>query len=532
MRSLHRLGALLIVTLALGAASALCRAEGEAPVDPFPPEQIEQLVAPIALYPDALIAQMLMAATYPLDVVQANRWLADHEGQEGDALQEAVDAEPWDDSVKALVFFPSVLEFMSGNLDWTQDLGDAVLAQQGDVTDAIQKLRGEAEEAGNLESNDQQRVEQDGDTIIIQPAQSEVVYVPTYDPVKTYGDSAPPANSYYPDAYADATASYDAGYAAGKAAGDTTSSSSGSSSDSLVSFGVGALTGGLLTAAIMWNNDDRYDRIYYGGRGYYGAPSYWSQPAYWNNNGWRQPNNIQVNRNVNRTRNVERGDININKGIVGNDISANRVQKWEHNPERRGSVRYRDDSTRNRFAGKRGERTIDRDTARGRPVTAPKLSEVKREGAVSGGLAKLDQGPRGSGLKDRAGDRQARAPKRHDKGQVGAKAPAVKRKAQPAQKARTKPKAKASAAAKRPVNRQAKRPDVAKAKRPARTSTHKAQGRRASGAKSQGRAFQPKKSHVSRQASHRGAASRSGSARAGARRGGGGARHGGGRRGR
>ncbi len=128
-----------------------------------------------------------MASTYPLDVVQANRWLKDHEDLEGEALQKAVDEEAWDDSVKALVFFPSVLEFMSDNLDWTQDLGDAVLAQQGDLTDTIQRLRGEADKAGALASNEAQRVEKSGDTIIIQPAQPEVVYVPTYDPVKVYG---------------------------------------------------------------------------------------------------------------------------------------------------------------------------------------------------------------------------------------------------------------------------------------------------------------------------------------------------------
>ena len=279
----------------VGAAGAQTPSEAPAAEKAFPADQIQQIVAPIALYPDALIAQILMAATYPLDVVQANRWLGDQEGVEGEALQSAVDSETWDDSVKALVFFPSVLQFMSDNLDWTQDLGDAVLAQQGDVTETIQRLRGEADEAGALASNEQQRVEKAGDTIIIQPAQPEVVYVPTYDPVKVYGESAPPATQYYPDAYADASASYDAGYAAGVSAGGSTTalvpsgqvvpadgayttSAVDTSNSGLINFGVGALAGGLLTAAIMWDDDDDWnDRIYYGGGGRYGGPSYWGR---------------------------------------------------------------------------------------------------------------------------------------------------------------------------------------------------------------------------------------------------------------
>lgn len=431
------------------AESAAAATSAAPTADSFPADQIEQMVAPIALYPDALIAQIMMASTYPLDVVQADRWLEDQEGLEGDTLQKAVDEEEWDESVKALVFFPSVLGFMSDNLDWTQDLGDAVLAQQGDVTDAIQRLRGEADQAGALATTEQQRVEKAGDTIVIQPAQPEVVYVPTYDPVKVYGESAPPAKSYYPDAYAEATSSYEAGYAAGQASATFPSgqvvpsgtvvyptstevvTASDSTNNSLLNFGLGAVAGGLLTAAIMWDDDDRYDRVYYGGRGYYGGPSYWGQPSYWNNNGWRQPNNINVDRtrNIDIDRNVERGDININKGIVGND-----VKKWEHNPERRGGVRYRDSSTEKRFEAKREARnTINRDEARGRvrdgdrQIKAPDIGQIKREGAAGGGVSRLAEnrgdggkladlkdrggdGGRVADLKDRGGDRQIKAP--------------------------------------------------------------------------------------------------------------------------
>lgn len=521
----HRLGRslapiIVAVCVAITPPLALGAESTTPPADAFPPEQIEQLVAPIALYPDALIAQILMASTYPLDVVQAKRWLDDHEDLEEEALDQAVKEESWDDSVKALVFFPSVLAFMNDNLDWTQDLGDAVLAQQGEVTETIQRLRAEADRTGALASNEQQRVEKAGDTIIIQPARAEVVYVPTYDPVRVYGESSPPAQSYYPDAYADATASYQSGFAAGQASEDA--SSSGIGTDSLIGFGVGALAGGLLTAAIMWDDDDDWnDRLYYGGRGYYGAPSYWARNDYWDNNGWREPANITVDRTRNLAidRNVERGDIEVNRGIVGNDVA-----KWQHNPERRGGVRYRDASTENRFAAKRGEATIDRDAARGRmkstdrQVKAPNLDQVRREGAAGGKVAALAE--------TRPAGAEARS-------KVQAKAPALKAKA-PAVKAKAKPKVQAAAATKRPVNREVKRPAVAPAKRPAAAQVKRPAAAskplaqrpavsRASAPKVS--AFKASKPAVSRAASNRGGASR---AAAGQRGGGGKAARGGG----
>jgi hypothetical protein len=503
---------LVAVSIGISTPLALAAEETKSPVDLFPPDQIEQLVAPIALYPDALIAQILMASTYPLDVVQATRWLDDHEDLEGEALDQAVKEASWDNSVKALVFFPSVLEFMSDNLDWTQDLGDAVLAQQGEVTDTIQRLRAEADQTGALTDTEQQRVEKAGDTIIIQPAQPEVVYVPTYDPVTVYGESSPPAQSYYPDAYADATASYQSGFAAGQAAEE--SSSSGIGTDSLIGFGVGALAGGLLTAAIMWDDDDDWnDRLYYGGPGYYGAPSYWGRANYWDNNGWREPANINVDRsrNLDIDRNVERGDIEVNRGIVGNEVT-----KWEHNPERRGGVRYRDASTENRFAAKRGEATIDRDEARGRmksadrQVKAPNLDQVRREGAASGKVTALaDTRPAGG---------EARA-------KVQAKAPAAKAKA-PAVQAKAKPKVQASAATKRPLNREVKRPAATPAKRPTAASKPLAQRPAASRTSApKASAFKASKPAASRAASNRGGASR---AAAGQRSGGGKAARGGG----
>lgn len=511
--------------------AAVTSADDTADTDakPFADEQIEQLVAPIALYPDALIAQVLIASTYPLEIVQAERWLGDHEGLEGDALQQAVDAEAWDDSVKALVFFPSVLEFMGDNLDWTQDLGDAVLAQQGDVTDTVQRLRDEAAEAGTLESNEQQRVEQSGDTIVIQPAEPEVVYVPTYDPVAAYGQSSPPSTQYYPDAYADAVSSYEQGYAAGLSSSTTEVDSSSGSGSGFMNFGAGALVGGLLTAAILWDDDDD-ERIYYGGRGYYGAPTYWSRPAYWNNNGWRQPANISIDRNVN----LESGAVNINRGVVGNEIDRTDVKRWQHNPEHRGGVRYRDNSTEKRFAERRAEGTIDRDVARGKVadagerLKAPDLSKIQREGAASGGLAKLNEsrgdGAKLSGLKEQRGGSgearaklESRAPQAKDNAKAKvqqaktgapkakvqqAKAKAKAPKARP-QATHTKPKV-AAAAKQRPVNRNVERPKVNKAKaaRPKASSGAKARP-------SSGSAFAAKsKPKTARKASNRGGASR------------------------
>src|ERR1700742_2336793 len=124
----------------------------------LPEGQIEQLVAPIALYPDPLLTQVLMASTYPLEVVEAARWSHDNAGVQGNALQDAMQAQPWDPSVKALTAVPQTLQMMNDKLDWTEQLGDAFLAQQPDVMNAVQKLRAEAQAAGNLQSTPQQSV--------------------------------------------------------------------------------------------------------------------------------------------------------------------------------------------------------------------------------------------------------------------------------------------------------------------------------------------------------------------------------------
>lgn len=152
------------------------------------PEQLQQLVAPIALYPDALVAQILAAATYPDEVVEADRWLQQHTDLKGEQLGKEVDKQPWDPSVKALVEFPSVLANMDKNLSWTSSLGDAYVNQQQDVMNAVQVLRDRAEKAGNLKSTSQEKVSKRRHTIVIEPVDPEVVYVPEYDPWLVYGD--------------------------------------------------------------------------------------------------------------------------------------------------------------------------------------------------------------------------------------------------------------------------------------------------------------------------------------------------------
>ena len=164
----------------------------------FKQEELDQLLAPIALYPDSILTQILIASTYPLEVVQAERWMKQNKKLKGDAMKGALEKQPWDKSVKAIVSFPEVLTMMSEKLDWTQQLGDAFLAQQKDVMDTVQGLRGKALKAGNLKSTKEQEVKKEGDIIIIQPTNPQVVYVPTYSTTVVYGPWPYPAYPPYP----------------------------------------------------------------------------------------------------------------------------------------------------------------------------------------------------------------------------------------------------------------------------------------------------------------------------------------------
>ena len=324
--------------------------ETAAPAQPiFSVEQIEQMVGPIALYPDALLAQVLMAATYPMEVAQANQWLKKNDGLEGAALDDAVAAQPWDPSVKTLVFFPSVLERMAQDLAWTQDLGDAFLAQEADVMGAIQRLRHQAQGAGNLASNSEQIVRTQGQTIVVEAADPTVVYVPTYNPATVYGPAWVPATTYYPTTY-----SYSSAY------------------PTWVTFGAGVAVGALLVAAIDWARDDHY---------YYGYPRYrrphhphiyYAHNNYWGRD-WDGPRYGHAAWRSYRPAYLERRDVYVDKSKTVNVENNYFGRQWEHDPAHRRNVSYRDPNVARRFVDADSGRRADRDGAKwfGRDANQP-----------------------------------------------------------------------------------------------------------------------------------------------------------------
>lgn len=254
----------------------------------FSKEQLDQLVAPIALYPDTLLSQVLMAATYPADVADAAKWSKANPNQKGDAAVKAVQNQPWDPSVQSLVAFPQVIQMMGDQPDWVQNLGDAFLASSKDVLDAAQRLRAQAQKAGNLKTTEQQKVvvEQAPDTqqsiIKIEPANPQVVYVPAYNPTVVYGAWPYPA---YPPMYFPPPAAYYPG--AALASG--------------IMFGVGVAAVGALWGGCNWGRGD-------------------------------------VNVNVNRFNSV-----NVNR-----QLSANQTN-WQHNAANRRGVPYRDAQSQQKF---------------------------------------------------------------------------------------------------------------------------------------------------------------------------------------
>jgi hypothetical protein len=292
--------ALLLAFCSVIAAPAHAQQASAAPLSKA---QLEQLVAPIALHPDPLLSQMLMASTYPTEVVQAARWAKDHPGVSGTALEDAMQKQPWDPSVKALTAVPQALQMLNDKLDWTQQLGDAFLGQQAELLAAVQRLRQRAQAAGNLKSTAQQTVNTvaapagtsapagAGTTpmIAIEPANPEYVSVPVYDPRVVYGDW--PYPDYEPYYW------YPAGFTGG---------------------GVLAFATAVAVGSAIWGNFD------------------------W----WRDRVNVNVNRfnQFNRTK------------IADNT--------WRHNPRHRGNVPYRDAKVGQRF-GDAG-RTAAREAYRGR----------------------------------------------------------------------------------------------------------------------------------------------------------------------
>jgi hypothetical protein len=305
------------------------------------PEELDQLVAPIALYPDPLLAEVLMASTYPLEVVQADRWAKQNKNLKGDQLTAALAKQSWDDSVKALVQVPSVLGMMNDQLDWTQKLGDAVLAQQADVMDAVQRLRKQAQAAGKLQTTSQQTVtaKSDGQTqyIEIEPSSPSQLYVPYYQPSVVYGAWRYPA---YPPYYFPPPPGY---VAAGAFATG-------------VAFGAGAAVG-------------------YAG---------------WGRCDWGRHNINVVNANVN-INNFNRTDVN-------------NFNRWEHNPDHRHGVRYSNDAVRQKYARTDSQAGRDaRQDFRGQDRENLERDRVDRDRA--GAREGVDRGERerasGAGQRDR-----------------------------------------------------------------------------------------------------------------------------------
>ncbi|CAN5688914.1 DUF3300 domain-containing protein [soil metagenome] len=285
-------------------------AEAQDARQPFKPEELDQMLAPIALYPDAVLAQTLMAAGYPLEVVDAARWSKANPNLKGDAAVTAVKDKSWDVSVKSLVAFPQILAQLSDHLDWMQKVGDAMVGQEQDVADSIQRLRAKAADAGNLASGKEQKVTSQGAgsdrTIVIEPTNPAVVYVPSYDPSWAYGQWPYPA---YPPTYYPPPPGY--GYDTALARG--------------LLFGAGVAA----TAAI------------FGG---------------WN---WGRGNSY-ANVNVNRAVNIDRtfNSANINNG------------RWQHDTVHRKGVAYRDDAARARY-GQSRQGAAQRQEFRGRVENRP-----------------------------------------------------------------------------------------------------------------------------------------------------------------
>ena len=352
-------------------------------------DQLESLVAPIALYPDALLAQCLVASTYPIEVIQAQQWVAKNANLKGDALSQAAMKQNWDPSIQALTGIPDALKAMSQDITWTVDLGNAFLAQQSDVMEAVQRLRGKAKDAGKLESTEQQKVEtkvvESKTVVVIEQASPDVVYVPSYSPTVIWGAPLyyPYPPLYYPPYYGGAWLGFGVGMAIGIG----------------IAGGWGCGWGG---NDITINNNNNFNR-----------------------------NEINHNRGEGNRGQGNRGEGN--RGQGGNraqtaDRSANRGQggnrggnsTWQHNPDRRGGAPYGDRATASKFGGQtRGEFSQARNSRTG-GASGTQRSLASREGGAgrggAGGGGASARGGAGAGNRgggaggDRVGNRSVSRP--------------------------------------------------------------------------------------------------------------------------
>ncbi len=293
----------------------------------IPPDQLDSLVAPIALYPDPLLAQVLAASTYPIEIVQLQQWLTKHSGLKDKALTDAVQQQPWDASVQALAGMPDVVKRLADDIQWTTNLGNAFLAQQSDVMAAVQRMRSKAKGNGNLESTQQQVVDtktvENQQVIVIQQANPQVVYVPSYNPTVVYGPPVYP----YPPVY------YPPPPPPGSLA---------------ISFGVGIAMGAMMS----------------GGWGY-GC-------------GWGHSNTVVINTNNTYVRNQ-----NVRTG------NANVSNNWQHNSAHRGGTPYPNASTADRYGGTtRGASTANRQANAQQQIARQGGGAGDRAGAGGAGAAR------------------------------------------------------------------------------------------------------------------------------------------------
>jgi hypothetical protein len=315
------------------------------------PDELDSLVAPIALYPDPLLAQVLAASTYPLELVQLQQWLEKNKTLKDKALADAVQKQPWDPSVQAMAALPDVVKRLVDDIQWTAELGNAFLAQQDDVMGAVQRMRAKAQEKGNLKSNEQIKVEtrvvESKQVIVVEQSNPQVVYVPSYDPVVVYG---PPAYPYPPIYYP--PPGY---YAAGMA----------------ISFGVG------LAIGAAWG----------GGWGY--------------NCGWGGGNNnININNNNNFINNSNRQNVG-NGNRPSQQPSRGGGNSWQHNPQHRGGTPYGNKATANKYGGTaRGASASDRQAN-------ARLQQSRQQGGGRQQAGTMDRGGAGGGRQAGANNRAA-----------------------------------------------------------------------------------------------------------------------------
>jgi len=343
IRAFQELTAIVCVAAIVpGNAVAVQTQQAAAPAEQaaakLPADQLDSLVAPVALYPDPLLSQVLVACTYPLEVIQLQQWLAQNKGLNEKQLADAVKKQDWDPSIQGLAALPDVVKLQSENIKWTTDLGNAFLAQQNDVMDAVQRMRKKAKDSGNLKSSEQVKVEtktvESQPVIVIEQANPQVVYVPSYNPTVVYGAPvyAYPPIAYPPPGY----------YAAGMA----------------ISFGVGVAMGA------MWS----------GGWGY--------------NSGWGGNNNVTINNNNNFVNNSNRvnGGNRANSGNRGNS-------NWQHNPQHRGGAPYGDRGTANKFGGTTRGDSMQNRQANARQNQARQQPSAGNRGGTNAGTR--DVGNRG-----------------------------------------------------------------------------------------------------------------------------------------